>query len=241
MTSKNTLMTTVKLAALAAVAGVALMAALPAAAQGPVGGAPIFGAPKAGVPNFNGKWINTTPMVKLTAEGAAPPLTAAGKAEYAKHQANMKADPINECLLQGEPRLLYTKHPFLILQYQNHVDFVHEVNHTFRITYFDDKLDPDSDPQWLGHPTAKWEGKTLVIDSINYNDQTWLDYSGLPHGLKLKTQERYTLSPDGSTISGKVRIDDPEFYTKPWTASFTLKKLPGYDLVQTACMADHLM
>ncbi|MDB5458676.1 MAG: hypothetical protein JWO72_417 [Caulobacteraceae bacterium] len=242
MTSKIDLMTTVKRSALAAVAGIALMAALPAAAQGPVGGAPIFGAPKPGTPNLSGKWINARPMAALkTVAGTAPPLNAAGKAAYAKHKADKKADPINECLMHGEPRLLYSSHPFLILQYANHVDFVHEVNHTFRITYFGEKLDPESDPQWLGHPTAKWDGKTLAIDSINYNDQTWLDYSGLPHGMKLKTQERYALSADGKTIAGKVTIDDPEFYTKPWTAAFTLKKQPGYDLKQFACMADHQM
>ena len=227
---------------MAAIAGLAMTAAMPAAAQGPVGGAPVFGAPKAGVPNFNGKWINTTPQVALKqANGAAPPLNAAGKALYAKHKANMKADPINECLLQGEPRLLYTKYPFLILQYDKHVDFVHETNHTFLITYFGQPLDPESDPRWLGNTTAKWEGKTLVLDGINYNNETWLDYTGLPHGLQLKTQERFTLSADGKTVNGKVIITDPEFYTKPWTAAFTLKKQPGYTLRQFACMADHHM
>jgi hypothetical protein len=241
MTSKNTLMATVKLSVLAAAARFALLA-MPASAQGPVGGAPIFDAPKAGTPDLSGKWINTTPMIALkTSAGAAPPLNAAGKAEYAKHKANMKADPINDCLLHGEPRLLYTKYPFLILQYGKRVDFVHTVNHTFRIANFGDPLDPESDLHWLGNPTAKWEGETLVIDSINFNDKTWLDYSGLPHGMKLTTQERYTLASDGKTIAGKVTITDPEFYTESWTTSFTLKKLPGYALVQTGCMADHKM
>jgi hypothetical protein len=241
MTSKINLMNTAKLSVLAAAAALAL-SAMPASAQGPVGGAPIFGAPKAGVFNFSGKWINTTPMVALKATGGiAPPLNAAGKAEYAKHKANMKADPINECLMQGEPRLLYTKYPFLILQYDKHVDFVHEANHTFRITYFGAKLDPEDDPDWLGHPTAKLVGKTLVIDSENFNDQTWLDYSGLPHGTKLKTHETYTLAADGKSISGKVTITDPDFYSKPWTTAFTLKKQPGDTLRQFSCMADHHM
>jgi hypothetical protein len=232
-----------KLAALAAVAGAALMGALPVAAQdGPVGGAPIFGAPAPGTPNLGGKWINTTPMIALkTADGAEPPLNAAGKAEYAKHKADKKADPINECLMHGEPRLLYSSKPFLILEYKNHVDFVHEVNHTFRITYFDEKLDPEADPTWLGHPTAKWDGKTLVIYSNVFNDQTWLDYSGLPHGTKLETEERYTLSADGKTIKGTVKITDPDFYSKPWTTAFTLAKQPGISLPQRACMADHVM
>jgi hypothetical protein len=243
MTSKLNLINSVKLAAFAAAAaGLAMATAMPASAQGPVGGAPIFGAPKAGAPDLSGKWINATPMAALkTVSGAAPPLNAAGKALYAKHKSNMKDDPINSCFMQGEPRLLFTKYPFLILQYAKHIDFVHQANHTFRITYFGEVLDPEADPTWLGHPTAKWAGKTLVIDSTNYNDETWLDYSGLPHGLKLVTEESYTLAPGGKTISGKVKITDPEFYTKPWTAAFTLNKLPGSSLEQYACMADHHM
>ncbi|MEI9891230.1 MAG: hypothetical protein WDN45_12285 [Caulobacteraceae bacterium] len=130
-----------------------------------------------------------------TVAGAAPPLNAAGKALYAKHKADPKSDPINQCLMQGEPRLLYTKYPFLILQYVNHVDFVHQANHTFRITYFGEKLDPDTDPTWLGHPTAKWTGKTLVIDSINYNDETWLDYKG--PAARPEAEDRGALHPRG--------------------------------------------
>jgi len=174
-----------------------------------------------------------------TTSGGAPPLNAKGKEEYAKNKAGK--DPISECLMQGEPRLLFTKYPFLIMQYDKHVDFLHEANHTFRITYFGQELDPEADPTWLGHPTAKWDGKTLVIFSNRFNGDTWLDYSGLPHGEQLTTEEHYTLSPDGKTINGTVTINDPEYYTQPWTAAFTLKKQPGYSLEQFSCMADHKM
>jgi hypothetical protein len=196
-----------------------------------------------GVPNLTGKWINATPEAPLKATSGAIPLTAKGKEAYAKNKADKAKgdDPLTLCHMHGEPRLLFTKYPFLIMQYGNHVDFLHQANHTFRITYFGAKLDPDADPIWLGHPTAKWDGKTLVIDADNYNDETWLDYSGLPHGEKLQTEERYNLSADGKTINGTVKITDPEFYSKPWTAAFTLKKQPGYSLEQYSCMADHKM
>ncbi|HEY4029481.1 MAG TPA: hypothetical protein VGM25_04000 [Caulobacteraceae bacterium] len=250
MTLKTTLAASAALA-LAAVVVPALAADKPAAAKaaparsGPAtaGGAVISDQPK-GVPNMTGKWINATPMVTLkTSSGAAPPLTAMGKTEYEQHKKDKVAgkDPIDACLIQGEPRILFTKYPFLIMQYGKHVDFLHQANHTFRITYFGEKLDPDADPIWLGHSTAKWDGKTLVIDGGNYNAETWLDYSGLPHGEKLKTEERFNLSADGATINGTVKITDPDFYTQPWTANFTLKKQPGYSLEQFSCMADHKM
>jgi hypothetical protein len=243
MTSKTLLMTALKLSAAAGAFTLALTAAA-SAQPGTAGGAVIHDAPAKGAPNFSGKWINATPMATLkTSAGAAPPLNAKGKEDYAAHKADKAKgkDPINECLMHGEPRLLFTKYPFLIMQYGKHVDFLHAANHTFRITYFGAPVDPDADPTWLGHPTAKWKGKSLVINSGQFNAETWLDYSGLPHGKKLTTEETYTLAADGKTINGTVKITDPDYYTKPWTAAFTLKKLPGYDLEQYACMADHKM
>jgi hypothetical protein len=228
--------------AAAAVLGLALTATA-SAQPGTTGGAIIHDAPAKGTPNLTGKWINAKPESMLTAMGSPPPLNAAGKKAYADNKAKKTAgkDPATECLMQGEPRLLFTKYPFLIMQYGKHVDFLHQANHTFLITYFGDKLDPDADPIWLGHTTAKWEGKTLVIDGAQYNTETWLDYSGLPHSDKLATEEKFTLAPDGKTIKGTVKITDPDFYSKPWIATFTLNKMPGYSLEQYSCMADHHM
>ena len=239
--SIKTLKTILALAAGALALGLAAAPALAADAE--AGGTTIHDAPGKDVPNFTGKWINATPMAALKPASGAVPLTAMGKEAYAKNKADKAAgnDPLTLCHMHGEPRLLFTKYPFLIMQYGGHVDFLHQANHTFRITYFNAPVDPDADPIWLGHPTAKWEGKTLVIDSGNYNAETWLDYSGLPHGEKLTTEERYTLSADGKTINGKVKITDPDYYTKPWTAAFTLKKEPGFSLEQFSCMADHKM
>ena len=232
--SMKTLKTTLALASGALVLSLAATPVLAAEATTPAA---------AGEPNLTGKWINATPEAPLKATSGAIPLTAKGKEAYAKNKKEKAAgeDPLTLCHMHGEPRLLFTKYPFLIMQYGNHVDFLHQANHTFRITYFGEKLDPDADPIWLGHPTAKWDGKTLVIDADNYNDETWLDYSGLPHGEKLQTEERYTLSADGKTINGTVKITDPDYYSKPWTAAFTLKKEPGYSLEQYSCMADHKM
>ena len=249
MMKKTTLALTVATAALglAAVSATAQTKAPAAkaaasASAGSAGGAIIHDAPK-GVPNLTGKWINAKPESALTAMGSPPPLNAAGKKAYAENKTAKAAgkDPIAECLMHGQPRLLFTKYPFLIMQYGKHVDFLHAANHTFQITYFGAKQDPDADPIWLGHTTAKWEGKTLVIDGEQYNAETWLDYTGLPHSEKLTTQERFELAPDGKTIKGQVKITDPEFYSKPWTASFTLNKMPGYSLEQYSCMADHHM
>jgi hypothetical protein len=207
---------------------------------------PVFESPPPGTPNLTGKWAMPQPVTHLlTAAGREPPLNAAGKAEYARRQAGLKAgdkkiDPISDCLMHGTPRLLYAPYPFLILQTTRSVNFVHEVNHTFRIIYWDKSFPEDTDPDYLGYSIAHFEGPTLVIDTIGLNDKTWLDYSGLPHGEKLKVQERYTLSGQDA-IRGSVSITDPDYYSAPWTTNFTLKRQPGMQLKENACMDTHRM
>lgn len=209
--------------------------------------APLFEQPAAGTPNFTGKWLNPKPGGRLlTAAGSEPPLNAAGKKEYARRQAALKSgdhkiDPVSACLMQGIPRLMLAPYPLLILQTTRNISFVHEVNHTFRIIYWDKAPAPeDVDPTYLGSAGAHFDGKTLIIDSVGFNDLTWLDYSGLPHGEKLTVQERYVLS-NPSTINASVTITDPDFYTAPWTTKFTLKRQPGMNLKENVCMDTHKM
>lgn len=207
---------------------------------------PLFEQPPADTPNLTGKWAMTRHITHLlTTDGKEPPLNAAGKAEYEKRQAALHAgdkavDPISACLMHGTPRLLYAPYPFLILQTTRSVNFVHEVNHTFRIIYWDKDLPEDPDPDYLGYSIARFDGKTLVIDTIGLNDKTWLDYSGLPHGEKLKVEERYTLT-DPNTIKGSVTLNDPDYYTAAWTTNFTLRRQPGMQIEENVCTDTHRM
>lgn len=229
------------LIALVGVAGVPAAIAAPSAVA-----APLFEQPAAGTPNLTGKWAMTPRITHLlTSDGKEPPLNATGKAEYEKRQAALHAgdkaaDPINACLMHGTPRLLYAPYPFLILQTTRSVNFVHEVNHTFRIVYWDKDLPEDPDPDYLGYSIARFEGRTLVIETIGLNGKTWLDYSGLPHGEKLKVEERYTLT-DPNTIKGSVRLDDPDYYTAAWTTNFTLHRQPGMQIQENVCTDTHRM
>jgi hypothetical protein len=235
---------------LAALACLSLFAGVPVVLAADSGAgtdaAPVFEQPPAGTPNFTGKWAMTKPTTHLlTASGSEPPLNAAGKTEYARRQAALKSgdhkiDPVSTCLMHGIPRLLYAPYPFLILQTTRNLNFVHEANHTFRNIYWGTMPPTDADPTYLGSALAHLDGKTLVIDSVAFNDLTWLDYSGLPHGEKLTVQERYTLK-DPQTINGSLTITDPDFYTAPWTTGFTLKRQPGMSLKENVCMDTHQM
>jgi hypothetical protein len=231
----------VALIALAGVAANPAALAMPAKVD-----APLFEQPAASIPNLTGKWAMTRRITHLlTSDGKEPPLNTAGKAEYEKRQAALHAgdktaDPINACLMHGTPRLLYAPYPFLILQTTRSVNFVHEVNHTFRIIYWDEKLPEDPDPDYLGYSIARFAGRTLVIETTGLNDKTWLDYSGLPHGEKLKVEERYTLT-NPNTIEGSITVNDPDYYTAAWTTNFTLHKQAGMQIKENVCTDTHRM
>jgi hypothetical protein len=232
---------------LIALAASALAGAAFAAAD-PWEGVPVAERPAAGTPNLSGVWAMPSPVRALkTADGKDPPLLPAARAEYAKRQAALKADPksdpVSNCWMQGVPRLVYAPYPVLIAQEKDRVNLVYETNHTFRIVSLRKALPKESldlDPQWLGYSAGHWEGKTLVVDTVGFNDKTWLDYSGLPHGEKLKVQERYTLKgPD--RIEGVVTITDPDTFSRPWSTAFTLVRKPGYELKENVCTRDHRM
>jgi len=240
-------MSVINKTALAGLAAVSL-AGTAHAAPDPWADVPKAQRPAPGTPNLSGVWAMPARVRALkTLDGKAPPLLPAARAEYAKRQAALKADPKTDpssnCWMQGVPRLVYAPYPVLIAQEKDRVNLVYETNHTFRIIGLKQPLPkegPDLDPLWLGYSSGHWDGKTLVIDTIGLNDKTWLDYSGLPHGEKLKVQERYTLkTPD--RIEGVVTITDPDTFSRPWSTAFTLVKKPGYELKESVCVRDHRM
>jgi hypothetical protein len=231
-----------------AAAGLAGAASSAPSASDSWAGVPAAERPPAGTPDLSGVWAMPSPIRALkTTGGKDPPLLPAARAEYEKRRAALsadpKADPVANCWMQGVPRLIYAPYPVLIAQEKDRVNLVYETNHTFRIVSLRHplpKAGADLDPLWLGYSAGRWDGKTLVIDTIGFNDKTWLDYSGLPHGEKLKVQERYTLVAPGR-INGTVTITDPDTFSRPWTTAFTLVKKPGYELKENVCVRDHRM
>lgn len=97
--------------------------------------------------------------------------------------------------------------------------------HTYRTIYMDGRSHPDNfSPTNYGHSIGWWEGDTLVVDTVGYNEDFWLDRRGLPHTDQLHTTERFTrINKD--TIDYKITIDDPGAYTKTYEGGFNL----GYD------------
>jgi len=107
--------------------------------------------------------------------------------------------------------------------------------HTFRTVYMDGRSHPTNFvPTAYGHSIGWWEGDTLVVDTIGYNEKFWLDRRGLPHTEQLHTIERFTrVSLQG--MKYEATIDDPGAYTAPWTGWFYMNFTPGQELWEYVC------
>lgn len=113
-------------------------------------------------------------------------------------------------------------------------------NHNYRIIYLDGRKQvglqggDDDNPLYFGRSVGKWEGKTLVVDTVDFNEDFWFTQGGLPHTDKLHMVERFTRE-DYDTLRYQVTIDDAGAYTRNWTAGWTLKWNGGGTLPSHFC------
>lgn len=188
-----------------------------------------------GHPDLSGVWQGGGPVGDL-GQGLAPgetiPLLPAAKAIMDKRQSN--DDPEANCLPTGIPRI--APYPWRIVQTPTHIFFLFEGNiHSFRQIFMDGRKHPaDPDPTWYGHSIGSWDGDTLVVDTIGFNDKFWFDFKGYPHTEQLHTIERYTRK-DLGTLENKVTIIDPGDYSKPFTVTFTARLRPNEELMEYIC------
>ena len=89
---------------------------------------------------------------------------------------------------------------------------------------------------WLGDSRARWEGDTLVVDVVDFNEETWLDRAGNFHSDQLHVVERWSFV-DANTIAYRATLEDPQVYTRPWDLSVLLHRHrePNFQLVENYC------
>jgi hypothetical protein len=206
----------------------------------------------AGKPDFGGlakgMW-NVPYIVNMSNQGTNPdgtapvdvPCNAEGQKIYKYRQdTQSKDDPEGFCLPPGVPRMMYTPYPTEIFQLPDRILFIYEGGaHVWRIIWMDGRKHPeDPNPTFLGDSIGHWEGDTLVVDVVGFNTETWLDAAGHPHGEKMHVTEKYT-RPNMNTLRLEATIDDPEFYTKPWTVVTTATWRPGSELLEYICQENN--
>ena len=83
----------------------------------------------------------------------------------------------------------------------------------------------DLEPLWVGDSVGWWEGDTFVIDTVGFNDKSWLDFYGYPHSKQMHLAERYRRTDATHTLKLNFTVEDPKAYTKPWVSDTKIFKL----------------
>lgn len=144
-------------------------------------------------------------------------------------------DPTERCIPPGIPREMLQPFPWEIVQTRDRVIMIFEYQSLIRQIFTDGRGHPkDLEPTYMGNAIGKYEGDTLVIDTIGFNDKTWLDPMGLPHSDAMHVTE-HLRRVDHDTLVDEYTIDDPKAYTKPWTTQKTFKLKPDWQIQEYVC------
>ena len=201
-------------------------------------------AQKTSPADLSGLWVVRPPAGSFSSFAFSkdpPAMTAWAEEKYKaarpalgpnKTTPKQSNDPVYRCFPPGLPRIYLHPRPVEIVQLPDEVVMMFEYDRIVRHIYTDGRahdefLDP---PLWMGDSIGKWEGDTLVIDVIGFNDLTWLDRSGHPHSDALHLTERMK-RVDHDTLTDDITIEDSKAYAKPWTvqAKFQLKSDQALD------------
>ncbi len=180
----------------------------------------------AGHPNLSGFWVNQYTPDLARALGSQPPFTAYGAERW--KSVDTAKDPTGKCLPPGPSRAFTAPFPVQIVQTPEVIALLFEYQTIYRIVYMDGRDHPkdiDDYLEFMGHSIGKWEGDTLVVDTVGIDERSWLDTAGHEHSAKLHLTERFQLT-DSNTIKWTVTYDDPVFFSSPWsiTRAFTRGK-----------------
>jgi hypothetical protein len=144
-------------------------------------------------------------------------------------------DPVARGFMEGTPRInLQTG--FQILQPPGYVVFLYEYGHHFRVVPLDNRPHLSENIKlWMGDSRGHWEGRTLVIDVTNHNDQTWFDQVGAFHSTGLHVVERWTFAAQDA-LDYEATIEDPSVFTQPWKIgmNYVRNKEEGYEQMESA-------
>ena len=163
------------------------------------------------------------------------PLTPAGLERWKHNAQPTTPSPIVNCLPDGMPHGNVLPQPFKVIHSTGVIVLLYEVGTTFRQVFMDGrKLPVDPSPAWQGYSVGRWEGDTLVVDTIGFNDRSWLDVRGTPHSEEMRVEERFRRRDYGH-LDLTTTITDPKTFTRPITFGVVLDLMPDTDLLEHYC------
>src|SRR5260370_4577191 len=178
-----------------------------------------------GKPDFSGVWDHPR-VVDVTRDGKGcggntPGCAQKGAGELsfttegAKKFKGPRIDFTAYCLPWGYSRSSQVDYPLDIMHQADRLAFLYESNNIFHVVHLDGRDHPkDLEPSWMGHSVGKWEGDTLVIDTIGFNGKSYIDTAEHPSSDALHMVERISYT-DPQHLNYEITFDDSKMYTKP--------------------------
>lgn len=169
---------------------------------------------------FGGIWqierfvilINDAPML---------PHTKKQREDYVKamnEEGKILFTAWTSCRAGAPSSMAMAKTSVVVLQKDDDITASFDEPRMTRRIYMNAEHPANLESSYMGHSVGRWEGNTLVVDTIGYNGLIQLDAFGLPTSTKLRTTERWTKSADGKRVDVKITIDDPEYFSEPFVA-----------------------
>ena len=189
---------------------------------------------------------------KDASAGAAPPAsrtTATEPPPYQPWAAKKVLESFNNrgidnptafCLPPGIPRSdTIALFPMQIVQTPQRVVMLYEYMSAFRVIPLNAKHPDDMEPSYMGDSVGRWEGDTLVVDVVSFNDKTWLGPTGSFHSEALHVTERFT-RVGKDRINYDATVEDPNVFTKPWTIHSSMMLREDTRLREFVCAENNL-
>ena len=202
---------------------------------------------------IDGKWFSypqrtgnarLDPSVSLLPTAAPePPLKAeylqAWKEEQEKiRQANAEGRPIathyTHCIPDGMPAMMMGMFPMEVLESPGQVTIIQEAYNQVRRIYLDAEQVhyADAEPRFWGHSVGRWEGDTLVVDTVGIKE--YVRFRDVPHSNQMRITERIRLVSD-DIMEDEVTVEDPVYLTGPWTWKWMYERHPEYRMYEYVC------
>jgi hypothetical protein len=202
--------------------------------------------------DLTGPWVGGGSNGDIERDGGLKPgeLPLLPWARELRDKRLSKDEPYVACLPMSVPRVNPYPWKFAMSYTEkglSHIYILHETGDAgaHRVVYMDGRKHPDDlIPSWWGHSIGWWEGDTLVIDTVGYNDRFWFDSRGTPHTEQLHTVERWTRLSWGR-LRNEFTLEDPGALSKPVKLTFTARllrpdlKTGGGELMEFICLENN--
>ena len=168
------------------------------------------------------------------------------RAVYDYRQETLAAeDPHVRCIPPGGPRQFAVPFGLQIVQ-ARHMNRIFILSggsiRPWREIYMDGRDHPVGDflnPSYFGHSVGRWDGDTLVVDTVGFNERFWIHREGFPHTEAMHLSERITRT-DMNNLRYEITIDDPHAYTAPWSAVWVKNWASGEEIIEYFCHENNI-